>query len=335
MNVLITGAHGFIGKELCRVLLRDGVPSQGEEAARALKSLTLIDTQPGPAEQRNDPRVRSVLGDASDPRVLQRLVNADTDLIVALGATLTAEAEHDFDRGLQVNLHGMLHLLEACRKQARRPRLVYASSLAAYGGQLPDTVEDSQVLTPQTSYGTHKAVNELLINDYSRRGYVDGRALRLPIVVTRPDAQMNSISGRLGALVREPLAGRDVVCPVAADTRLPLASVQAAAEALRAVCGLPPDVFNATRAMNLPSLSVRVHELVQAVQTIPAWRGWRHPVGQVLWEHDPALQRIVDAWPHRIESSMARRLGIVGDRSLPHVINRYLNAAHDTVAATP
>ena len=335
MNVLITGAHGFIGKELCRVLLRTGVPAEGQAPAIRLQSLTLIDTQPGPPELASDPRVRSVLGDASDPAVLKRHVGADTQLIVVLGATLTSEAEQDFERGLQVNLHGMLHLLEACRLQGRCPRVVFASSLAAYGGPLPETVEDTHALNPQTSYGTHKAVNELLINDYSRRGFIDGRTLRLPIVVARPDTQAQSISARLGALVREPLAGRDVVCPVAGETRLPLASVQATAEALRAVCGLPAEVFGATRAMNLPSLSVRVHELVQAVQTIPAWRGWRQPVGQVLWQHDPAMQAIVNAWPQRIESSVARRLGIIGDRSLPHVINRYLNAVQETVAAAP
>ena len=204
------------------------------------------------------------------------------------------------------------------------PRFVYTSSIAAYGGRLPETVDDNHVLTPQTSYGTHKAVGELMVSDYSRRGFVDGRVLRLPVVLVRPGTQLNSISARIGALVRDPLAGLPTACPLDGETRLPLASVQAVSEALRALSAVPAEVFGATRAMNLPSLSVRVDELVQIVQTIPTWRGWRRPVGPVHWQPEPAMQAIVDGWPRRFDSELARRLGIAGDRTLPHVINRYL-----------
>ena len=325
MHVLITGAHGFIGSELCSLLLRAGLPLSGG-GAEAVSRLTLVDRVPGTGALPGDPRIAAVVGDASEQALLDRLIGPDVDLIVALGATLTSEAERDFERGLEVNLHGMLRLLEACRLRARCPRLVFASSIAAFGGVLPETVTDQQMLTPQTSYGTQKAINELLIADYSRRGHIDGRVLRLPIVVVRPGHPGTAISDRVGALVREPLSGQDVVCPLAADTRLPLASVQAVADALRAISGVPAEVFGASRSMNLPSLSVRVHELVQAVQTIPAWRGWRRPVGQVLWEADRDMQAIVGAWPQRFESDLARRLGIIGDRSLPHLINRYINA---------
>ncbi len=328
MHVLITGAHGFIGTELTQLLLRSGVPAPGGPAVPVTR-LSLLDRVAPAAPALGDPRCHPVVGDLSDPALLARLLGQGVDLVMALGATLTAEAERDFDRALEVNLHGMLRLLEACRHQARGTRLVYASSVAACGGELPELVGDGQALTPQTTYGTLKAVNELLIADYARRGEVDGRVLRLPIIVVRPEPADGVVSDRIGALVREPLAGRDVVCPLAPDTRFPLASVQAAAEALRAVAGVPAEVFGASRAMNLPSLSVQVNELVQMVQTIPAWRGWRRPVGQVWWQEDAALQAIVGAWPRRFDSELARRLGIVGDRSLPHLINRYIFAHLD------
>lgn len=330
MHVLITGAHGFIGSELARLLLRHGLPAVTVgEATLAVERLTLVDRvaatplHPVPAD---DPRIVTRLGDCSDAALLDELVDDRVDLIYALGATLTAEAEQDFAHGLEVNLHGMLRLLEACRRSGHCPRVVYTSSIAAYGGPLPETVDDSCRLAPQTSYGTHKAINELLVSDYSRRGFIDGRVLRLPIILVRPGSERPSVSDRIGALVREPLAGADVVCPLAPDTRLTIASVQAAAEALRALAMVPAAVFDAGRGMNLPALSVRVQELVQAVQTLPAWRGWRQPVGQVSWETDAVLQAIVGAWPQRIDSELARRLGIVGDRSLPHLINRYINA---------
>ncbi|MFG5408340.1 hypothetical protein ABXN37_09720 [Piscinibacter sakaiensis] len=158
--------------------------------------------------------------------------------------------------------------------------------------------------------------------------------LRLPVVIARPWPQPRpSVSDRVGALVREPLAGRDVVCPLEPDSWLPIVSMQSAVEALRALAGVPASAFEATRAMNLPSLSVQVRELVRTVQTLPAWRGWRRPLGQVSWEPDAALQAVVGGWPQRFDSELARRLGLVVDRSLPHLINRYINAHVESAAA--
>ena len=316
MRVLITGAHGFIGTHLTRALLARDLP---------LRELVLLDVAPGGEHVARDPRVRIVAGDASDAELLGSLVRPGVDSVFALGATLTSQAEAEFARGLEVNMLGILRLLEACRQYANAPKFVFTSSIAAFGGPLPAVVDDSVARTPQTSYGTAKAINELLINDFSRRNHVDGRALRLPIVLTRPPAHTANpaISERAAALIREPLAGRDVVCPWTADTLVPIASARAVAAALLAVHDVPKERFGHDRALNLHCQSARIGEIVDAVQSIGARRPWPRPVGRVHYQPDPALQRIVDQWPQRFESERARALGLCGD-SVTAIIDHYI-----------
>ncbi len=316
MRVLITGAHGFIGSHLTRALLERGGP---------LRELVLLDVAGSNEAYAADPRVRNVTGDASDARLLTELVEPGVDSVFALGATLTSQAEADFARGLEVNMQGVLRLLDACRVLGSSPRFVFTSSIAAFGGPLPEVVGDDVPLTPQTSYGTAKAVNELLINDYSRRGHVDGRTLRLPIVLVRPPPAAGSsgspaISERAAALVREPLAGRDVVCPWSPGTLVPVASARAVAAALLAIHDLPKESFGHTRALNLDCTSVRIGELVEAVKRAGAR-------GRVLYEPERALQKIVDQWPRRLESQRARQLGLRGDGAdaiIAHYVRDYL-----------
>lgn len=325
MRILVTGGRGFIGTELCRALLaRAGLPdAEGRE--RPLREIVRVDVVPAPAGAAADPRVTELVADATDPSTLAALFARPVDAVFALGATLTTEAENDFTRGLEVNLHGMLRLLEACRALAAPPRLVFTSSIAAFGGPLPETVGDDLPRTPQTSYGTQKAIAELLINDATRRGFVDGRVLRLPIVVTRPGAPAPSISDRVAALVREPLRGQDTVCPLQAATLVPLASVQAVAQALLALAALPAAALAADRAMNLPSLSATVGELVTTVETVGQWRAWDRPTGRVQWQPDAALQSVVDQWPRRFDSERARALGLHADASLHELIGQFID----------
>lgn len=326
MRVLVIGGQGFIGQVLARALLQaPGLASPGG-GLRPLQALCLLDPAPAPAPTPARPgladgRLRCVQGDGADPAVIAPLIAQGFDQVFALGATLTSEAELAFERGLQVNLLGMLHLLEACRQhtggpgQPVVPRLVYASSIAAFGGALPDVVGDDQPRTPQTSYGTQKAINELLVNDYTRRGHVDGRSLRLPVVLARPPSALPSVSDHLAALLRDRRAGRGVVCPWRADTRLPMASVRAVVRALLALQALPGAALGPDRALNLPSLSVRLDELAAAAP---------HPAqgapAAVHWQVDTALQAVVDAWPRRFDSARARALGLPGDRDLPALV---------------
>jgi nucleoside-diphosphate-sugar epimerase len=336
-HVLITGAAGFIGSQVLHALLA-GHALPGLQAP-AVPVARVLGLDPAPAAAwpdawTSDPRCQRLQGDASAPELLaqawQRL-QGRVDLVLALGATLTTQAEQQFDQAWQVNVLGLHQLLQACRaqRQAGGPlaRLVFSSSIACYGGALPELVDDSVAHTPQTSYGTHKAINELLIADFSRLGFVDGRALRLPIVVLRPGEPGSSVSDRVAGLVREPLRGRDVVCPWRPDTLLPLAGVQRVAASLLAVAGLPAQALGPSRALNLPALSVRTDDWVGAAQRLrqPApWRAGAPPIGRVHWQPDAALQAIVDAWPRRFSSERALALGLRPEAAVDEIINPFL-----------
>lgn len=332
MRVLITGAFGFIGTQLATQLLERGTLSDTNGEARAVTELVMVDRVEGRGPLLADRRVTAVTGDATDAALLARLFAEPVDTVFALGATLTSQAEADFALGMAVNLHGMLRLLDACRAQRTAPRLVFTSSIAAFGGALPEVVDDAVQLRPQTSYGTQKAIVELLINDYARHGFVDGRVLRLPVVVTRPGLPGSSISDRIAGIVREPLRGRDTACPLSPGTRVPIASVQAVARALLAVQALPAAAFDATRSMNLPSLSVAIGDIVEAVRQIGQWRPWARALGTIAYAPDDAMQRIVDSWPRGFDSQRARAVGIAGDATLHEIIERFIADQLDATA---
>jgi nucleoside-diphosphate-sugar epimerase len=319
MKVLVIGAAGFIGSHLVTALL-----ARGKLAGRRIESLVLADAMPVRLPQGKGIQVTAETGDVSDRAFIERLLAGGVDSVFPLAAALTTEAESDFGKGLRVNLLALIDLLEACRaaRAARpAPRLVFASSIAAFGGVLPETVDDSVKHVPQTSYGTHKAMAELLINDYSRHGFVDGRALRLPIVLIRRGSPSPAVSDRVAAIVREPLLGRDSVCPFDPDTRMPVASVQRVAEALIAIHDLPASAFGDARAMNLPALSVTAGEMVESLQRFRNVRA----LGRVSFAPDAKLQAVVEGWPRRFISERASRHGIQADASFEEIIRHFLS----------
>lgn len=321
MRVLITGAAGFIGSHLVAALLARGQLSDASGTPRAISELIAADTAAiaRTAAGGNVP-MRAETGDFCDAAFLRRLVGAGVDSVFHLASTLTIDAETNFARGLQVNVHGLMQLLEICRAQAQPPRFVFSSSIAAFGGPLPKTVDDAVAQTPQTSYGTHKAIVELLLNDYSRHGFIDARALRLPFVLIRPGAPSPAVSDRVAAIVREPLLGRDVVCPLAPQTRIPVASARRVAAALVAVHDLPASSFGHTRAMNLPSLTVGIGEMVEALQRF----GRTRRLGRVIWEPDASLQAVVDGWPSQFVSARASQNGIRADADFDEIIGAFV-----------
>ena len=320
MRVLILGAAGFIGSHLAQALCRRGELRLADRGAQAISELVLADNRiimnvPDPGLHMT---VRTVQGNVCDPGFIEALFASDVDAVFHLAATLTLDAEMDFSHGLEVNVHALMRLLEQCRRQSRAPAFVFASSISTYGGSLPDTVDDHVAQTPQTSYGTHKAIAELLINDYSRRGFIDGRVLRLPVVLTHPGPPSASVSDRIAALIREPLNGRDAVCQLEPHTCFPVASARRVADSLIALHDLPAAAFGATRAMNLPSLTVTPLEIEAAVKRCAV-----SGMGRISWQPDRQMQGIVEGWPRAFTSGRALQLGIAGDRSIDDIVAAY------------
>jgi nucleoside-diphosphate-sugar epimerase len=250
---------------------------------------------------------------------VRRLISPGTGSVFHLAAIVSGEAEADPDLGYRVNLEGTRAVLEACRALGSCPRLVFASSLAVYGGKLPAAVGDDTLLTPQTSYGTQKAIGELLVNDYSRKGFVDGRAVRLPTVVVRPGRPNRAASTFASSIIREPLSGREAICPVSPETVMALASPRCVIGALLLAHDLPGDAFGASRSLQLPGFSVAVGEMAAAVRRA----GGAEAFARIRWEPDAQIQRIISGWPQALSAPRAEALGFTADAGIDDVVRAF------------
>jgi nucleoside-diphosphate-sugar epimerase len=302
VRVVITGGCGFLGRRVALRLLE----------RREVDELVLFDNAPSALPLPEDRRLKLVTGDIADRETVRGVVAPGTNSVFHLAAVVSGEAEADTDLGYRVNLDGARAVLEACRALGTCPRLVFASSLAVYGGALPPAVGDDTALTPETSYGTQKAIGELLVNDNSRKGFVDGRAVRLPTVVVRPGRPNRAASTFASSIIREPLSGREAVCPVSPDTVMALASPRRVVDALLRAHDLPAADFATSRSLQLPGFSVAVGEMVAAVRRA----GGEQAYTRIRWEPDPLIQRIVSGWPQALAARRATALGFTADNGI-------------------
>lgn len=317
MHVLITGAAGFLGQRLTDALI-----ARGELNGQPLTRLTLIDQveAEAPAAATLESVSRAI--DIAIPGALDASLDERPDVIFHLAAVVSSAAEADLELGMTVNFEATRALLEGCRARAlSTTRLVMASSVAVYGGELPETLDDLTALTPQSSYGTQKAMSELLINDYSRRGLVDGRVLRLPTIVVRPGRPNAAASSFASSILREPLNGEDAVCPVPTDLELFVMSPGRVIEALLHGAEVPGEAFGASRSLMLPGITVSVAEMLEILRET----GGDDALARVRHEPDPRIEAIVASWPARFVNLRAERLGFQGDRNLREIVESFLD----------
>ena len=327
VNVLVTGAGGFLGARLARELLAAGSVSVAGRQRRPLDRLTLIDRVPVPPDLAADGRVTAIQGDLADlpgPGAAGPGPLDGADVIAHLAAAVSAECEADFDLGIRANLRATEALLAAARALGTAPVVLFASSLAVFGDSrdhpLPAVVDDQTLPNPQTSYGAQKVIGEQLIADYTRKGFIRGRALRLMTVCVRPGRPNAAASGFMSSIIREPLAGQRAVCPVGPQTAVALASPARTIEGLLRAVAADDETWGGRSAVNLPALTVTVADMVAALEQVAG------PEVSALidWAPDPGIAKIVSSWPARLRADRAERLGLTPDRDFRSIIEMHI-----------
>jgi nucleoside-diphosphate-sugar epimerase len=322
VKVVITGGCGFLGLGIARKLIQ----------RPDMDSLVLFDAQvPDALPDGLDGRVRMLAGDISDRDAVFGLIDRDDIRVFHLASVVSAEAEQDFDLAMRVNFDGGRNILDALRARQGAPRIVFASSLAVFGGDgVAEAVTDMTRLKPGTTYGMTKAVGELMINDYTRKGFIDGRAARLPTVIIRPGPPNKAASGFASGVFREPLAGRECVLPVAMETRMMVIGARAAVAGLIGLMEAPGGDnggnLGGDRVVALPNTAYSVREMIEALERVAAEKGMT--LGPITPKPDSGpdagIEAIVKSWPLAMDDTRARALGLPADESLAAIVHEYI-----------
>jgi nucleoside-diphosphate-sugar epimerase len=315
MHLMIIGAAGMIGRKLAEKLA-----ATGRLGERAIAKLTLVDVVEPQAPAGFAGKTVSTTADLSAPGAAAKALAARPDVIFHLAAIVSGEAEADFDKGYRINLDGTRLLFEAVREEGLRspyrPRLVFTSSIAVFGAPFPEVIGDEYFTTPLTSYGTQKAIGELLLADYSRRGFFNGIGLRLPTICIRPGKPNKAASGFFSNILREPLSGQEAVLPVGEEVRHWHASPRAAVGFLTRAATMDLEPLGARRSLSMPGLSATVGEEIAALRRIAGEK----VVSLIRREPDPVIMRIVAGWPQAFDASRATALGFKAEKSFDEII---------------
>lgn len=322
MKVVITGGTGFIGRMLAAYILERGKLIGPSGSPERVDKMMLFDTTLPPALPKAlQGHVEMIAGDVSDRAQIDALIDRDDISVFHLASVVSAGAERDFDLAMRVNLEGGRNILEACRRRRSIPRLVFTSSIAVFGPPaMGERVDDSTKQTPQTSYGTTKALGELLINDYTRKGFLDGRSARLPTVIVRPGRPNKAASSFASGVIREPLAGEPCDLPVTLDTLMPVLGYRSVVENLIRLHEVSGEAIGPDRAVGFPSIDITVGEMIEGLKRVASDR----KLGPIELRPEPEIQKIVAGWPTRTAWAKAASLGLVCDPDIDTIIRAYI-----------
>ena len=318
MKILITGGGGFLGQKLANALA-----ASGSLRGQPISGMTLCDLGV-PAKPDAPFPVTSTAADISDRGVVADLFTDKPDVVYHLAAVVSGAAEADFDLGLRVNLFGTLNILEECRAMGTCPVVVYASSCAVHGGEEPEIITDGLELNPQTSYGSQKAMGELLLNDMSRKGYVDGRGLRLPTVSIRPGKANAAASSFMSSIFREPLQGETSNCPVGRDFAVWHTAPRTMITNLIHAAEVDAAGFGPNRCLNLPGRTDTIGEMIDAMTEVAG----PEAASLITWNTDPVIEKIVFGWRNHFRPEKGLALGFKADESFANTVRWFLEDDH-------
>ncbi len=314
MRILIIGGGGFVGQKLARA-----IAERGSLRGTAVSHLALADIV-GPEDIAAAFPVTTHTLDIAERDQVDAIIAQDWDVIYHLAAVVSAQAEADFVAGMRTNFFGTFNILEACRTRVEVPVLVYASSVASFSTDVPQPIQDWTATTPQTSYGTQKAIGELLLSDYTRRGFIDGRGVRLPTVVVRPGKPNAAASSFFSSIIREPLQGDPAMCPVDVEQEVWLASPRVTVENLVRVAEVESEAIGALRNFSLPGMTTTVGAMLKALETVAG----ENVIGLVDHERDPVIEKIVQGWSSTLLTDKADELGLIRDESFTRIIEEFI-----------
>jgi nucleoside-diphosphate-sugar epimerase len=324
MNILITGGSGFVGAMLARALLAQGKLSVAGAPAKTIEAITLADRAPPPDDLAKNARVKFVGGDLNEQLASKLVPAAGTEVVFHLAAAVSGECEADFDLGMRSNFAATHALLEACRALGTKPTVVFSSSVAVFGKRpgfaMPDPIEDDTLPTPQSSYGTQKAIGELMMADYGRKGFIRARTVRLMTVSVRPGRPNGAASSFFSGMIREPLAGVRAQVPVGREVEHPILSPSRTIAGLIRCAEASDAEWGPLTGLNLPALRVSVGEMAAALERIAG----KEATQLLDWTPDPNILKLVNTWPGNVKSARAAALGLTANPDFEDVIREYI-----------
>ena len=317
MKILIMGGAGMIGQKLLNLIL-----NKGELRSQKISEITLFDIVDAPHPTNTSISIITKTGDISDPSVSNDLVSSEPDVIFHLAAIVSGQAEQEFDLGWNINAKGSWGLFEAIRHKGKNycPRVVFTSSIAVFGAPFPDQIPDNFFTTPLTSYGAQKAISELLLADYSRKGMIDGISIRLPTICVRPGKPNLAASGFFSGIIREPLNGKEAILPVSTDVRHWHATPRSAAGFLVHAAEIDTAKLNNRITLNMPGLSVTVQEQIEALERVAG----SDVVKLIKHQSDPVIEKIVSGWARNFETKRSIDLGFKAESNFDEIIKIYI-----------